>query len=99
VAIESEEYLTVARTDIAAGWSERQPNQHFKLQTLSVGELVILEGSFRHTERGTVPKHNFVFVAKIKNEFTLGLEILHAYDRPVDLGSQVLRLAEEEGSL
>jgi hypothetical protein len=37
-----------------------------------------------------------VLIANITNEFILGLDILHAYKTLVDLGHQMLRLAEDE---
>jgi hypothetical protein len=43
------------------------------------------------------PLKLWVFVTNITKEFTLGLNILHAYDASVDLGHQVLHLAELRG--
>jgi hypothetical protein len=37
-----------------------------------------------------------IVVGNITNEFIFGLEFLLAFDASVDLGRQVLRLAEEE---
>jgi hypothetical protein len=36
-----------------------------------------------------------VFVANITNEFVLGLDILRAYDASVDIGRQMLSVAED----
>jgi hypothetical protein len=41
----------------------------------------------------------WVFVTNITSEFILGLDILRAYDASVELGRQMLCLAEEEVSL
>jgi hypothetical protein len=37
-----------------------------------------------------------VFVADIKDDFILGLDILRAYDASVDIGRRVLRLGRDE---
>jgi hypothetical protein len=37
-----------------------------------------------------------VFVADIKDDFILGLDILRAYDASLDIGSRVLRLGQDE---
>jgi hypothetical protein len=41
----------------------------------------------------------WVFITSITNKFILELDILHAYDASMDLGHQILHLAEEEVSL
>jgi hypothetical protein len=41
----------------------------------------------------------WVFVASIKNEFILGLDILREYYASMDLGRQTLHMAEEEVSI
>jgi hypothetical protein len=48
---------------------------------------------------GKRPLKFWAFVADIKNEFILGLDILRAHDASVDIGSLTLRLAGEEISL
>jgi hypothetical protein len=48
---------------------------------------------------GRSPLKIWVFVANIRNEFILGLDILRAYGASVDLGHQMLHHAEEEVSL
>jgi hypothetical protein len=47
----------------------------------------------------TLGRHSLKIWVFVSNEFILGLDILHAYDASVDLGRQMLRLAEEEVSL
>jgi hypothetical protein len=39
VIVKTGAYMTVARPDIADGWLERQPNQHYALQTVSDTDL------------------------------------------------------------
>jgi hypothetical protein len=89
-------FVTVVRPDIAAGWPERQPNQRFKLQTVSGEALPVLKEVFLTLSLGRRPLKIWVFVANITNDFILGLDILRAYDASVDIGRQTLRLAEEE---
>jgi hypothetical protein len=48
---------------------------------------------------GRHPLNIWVFVANVTNEFILGMDILRAYDAPMDLGRETLHLAEEELSL
>jgi hypothetical protein len=87
------------RSDIAAGWPERQLSQRFNLQTVSGETLPILKEVFLTLTLGRCPLIIWVFVANITNELNLGLDILCAYDASVDLGRQTLRLAGEEISL
>jgi hypothetical protein len=49
--------------------------------------------------QGPRPLKIWVFIANITNKFILGLDILHAYDASVDLGHQMLHVAEEVASL
>jgi hypothetical protein len=37
-----------------------------------------------------------VFVAEVMDSFTLGLDVLRAYDAPIDPGCHLLRLGQEE---
>jgi hypothetical protein len=39
---------------------------------------------------------SWVFVADIKDDFILGLDILRAHDASVDIGRRVLRLGQDE---
>jgi hypothetical protein len=92
-------YVTVARLDIATGWSERQPNPGFMLQTVSGESLPILKEVLLTLILGRRPLRMRVFITNITNEFILGLDILCTYDASVDLGRQTPHLAEEELSL
>jgi hypothetical protein len=91
----------VVRADIAAGWPETQLNQHFNLQTVSGKVLPVLKEVFLTVTLTLcrLPLKIWGFVAKINNEFTLSLYILHAYDASVVLRREMHRLAEEELSL
>jgi hypothetical protein len=91
-------YVTVARTDIAVGWPERQPNQRFSLQMI-FGEALPLLKDFLTVTLGRRPLKMWVSIVDMTNELILGLDILRAYDASVDIGRQTLRLAEEEVSL
>jgi hypothetical protein len=95
VTVDTGAFVTVVRPDIATGWPERQPNQHFKLQTVSGEALPILKEVFLTLTLGRRPLKIWVFFANI-TEFILGLDILRAYDASVDIGRQTLLLAEEE---
>lgn len=46
VSVGTEVYVTVARPDIAAGWSQRQENQRYTLQNVSGKALSILKKVF-----------------------------------------------------
>jgi hypothetical protein len=96
VTVDTGANLTVARTDIAAGWPERQPDQRFRLQTASGEALPILREVFLTLNLGRRPLKIWVFVATITNVFILGLDILRPYNASVDIGRQTLRLAEED---
>jgi hypothetical protein len=99
VTVDTGEYITVARPDIAAGWHEREPNQRFTLQTVSGETLPILKDVFLTLNLGRRSLKIWVFVADITNELILGLDNLRAYDASVDIGCQTLCLAEEGVSL
>jgi hypothetical protein len=78
--------VIVARPDIAAGWPERQLNQRYMLQTVSVEALPILKEVFLTLTLGRCPLKIYVIVASITNKFILVLDILCAYDASVDVG-------------
>jgi hypothetical protein len=90
---------TTVRPDIAAGWPERQPNPGFTLQNVSGGSLPILKKVLLTLTLGRRPLKMWEFVANTTHELILRLDILRAYDASVDIGSQTLRLADEEVSL
>jgi hypothetical protein len=69
------------------------------LQTVSGEAFPILKEVFLTLTLGLHPLKIWVFVEEINNEFILGLDILHTYDASVDIGQQMLRLAEEKVSL
>jgi hypothetical protein len=83
----------------AAGLPEREPSTKCALQTASGETLPILKEAFVTLTLGRLPLEIWVFVADLTDELILGLDILRAYDASVDLGSQMLRLGEEEVSL
>jgi hypothetical protein len=90
--------ITVARPDVVEGWPERQLNQKFTLQTVSGKAFHILKEFFSLTV-GRRPLKICVFVANITNNLILGLDILRPYDASVDIGREMLRMAEEVISL
>jgi hypothetical protein len=71
VTIDARAYMTVARHDIAVGWSEWQPNQRDTLQAISGESLPILKELFL-THTGRCLLKIWVFVASITNVFILG---------------------------
>jgi hypothetical protein len=99
VTVDTGAYVTVARSDIAAGWPEKQPNLGLVLQTVSGKALPIMKEVSLTLTLGQRPLKISVFVANITDELILGLDVLRAYDASVDIGHQTLRLAEEEVSL
>jgi hypothetical protein len=88
--------VTVARSNIATGWPEKQPNQRYTLQTVSGEALLILREVFRTLTQERRQLKILVFVTSITNEFILGLDILRAYEASLSPGRKTLRLAEEE---
>jgi hypothetical protein len=92
-------YMAVAWPHIVAAWPERQRNQRNLLQTASGEAFPRLKEYFLTLMLGRRPLKIWEFVANISNEFNLRLDILRAYNASVDLGRQMLRLAEEEVSL
>jgi hypothetical protein len=82
-------YVIVARP-------EKQPNQHYTIQSGAGEGFSILKEDFLTLTLGRRPQKNWVFVACITNEVILGLDILCAYNAPLDLGCQILRIGEEE---
>jgi hypothetical protein len=61
VTLDTGEYGTVARADIAAGWPEMQPSPSFTLQTVSGEALPILKEAFPTLTPGTAPIENLGF--------------------------------------
>jgi hypothetical protein len=91
-------YVTVVRPNIAAGWPKRaKPTLH--AADGICGSFTILKEVFLTLTLGRRPLKIWVYVTNITNEFVLGLEILNTYDAYIDLGRQILHLAEEEVSL
>jgi hypothetical protein len=99
VTVDTGAYVTAARSDIAAGCLEREPNPGFTLQSVSGESLPILKQILLLLNLGCRPLRIWVFVGNITDKLVLGLDILRAYDASVDIGPQKLRLAEEEVSL
>jgi hypothetical protein len=61
-------YVTVARTDIAAGWPESEPNPGFTLQTVSGYSLPTLKEILLPLNLRRRPLKMWVFVANITDE-------------------------------
>jgi hypothetical protein len=91
--------IPVARPDVVEGWPERQPNQKFTLQTVSGEAFHILKEVFLTLTVGRRPLKICFFVANVTNNLILGLDILRPYDASVDIGREMLRMAEELISL
>jgi hypothetical protein len=99
VTIYTGAYASVAWPHIVAGWPERQPKQHNMLQTASGEAFPRFKEDFLTRLLGRRPLKIWEFVANIHIEFNLRLDILCPCHASVDLGRQMLRLAEEEVSL
>jgi hypothetical protein len=95
VTVDTGVYVTVARSDIAHGWPERQPNLRLTLHVVSGETLPILKEVFLTQTLGRCPLKIWVFVTDITNEFILGLDILRTHDAFIDIERQTLHLAED----
>jgi hypothetical protein len=56
MTVDTRAYVTVARPDITAGWSKKQPNQRYTLQTVSKEALPILMEAFLTLTLGRCPE-------------------------------------------
>jgi hypothetical protein len=79
----------------ATGWPGRQPNQRYTPQTVPGVTRPILKEVFLELNLGRRLLKIWIFVANIRDESILGLDILRAFDASVNLARQMLRLTEE----
>jgi hypothetical protein len=77
VTIDTGASATVARSDIVAGLPERELSQPYVLQTASGETIPVVEAHVELT-MGRSALRSWVFVADIKDDFILGLDILWA---------------------
>jgi hypothetical protein len=82
--------VTIARPDIAAGQPERKPSRSYVLQIASEETIPVVYGALVELTLGRRALRIWVFLAKITDEFILGLDVLRAYDASVDLGRHLL---------
>jgi hypothetical protein len=66
------------------------------LQTASSETIPVVKEVHVELTMGRRTLRSWVFVADIKDDFILGLDILLAYDASVDIGRRVLRLGQDE---
>jgi hypothetical protein len=86
---------------VTQGWISDKPYP-MTLDTgvyMTVARPDILKKPFLTPTLGQHPLKIWVFVTNTTNYFILGLDFLHAHDVSVDLGRQMLHLAEEEVSV
>jgi hypothetical protein len=96
VNIDTGAYATVAIPDIVAGLPERELSQPYVLQTASGETIPVRKEAHVELTMGQRSLRSWVFVANIKDDFILGLDILRAHDASVDIGRRVLRLGQDE---
>jgi predicted aspartyl protease len=96
VTIDTGASATVARQDIVAGLPERELSRPYMLQTASGETIPVVKEAHVELTMGRRTLRSWVFVADIKDDFILGLDILRAYDASVDIGRRVLRLGQDE---
>jgi hypothetical protein len=75
---------------------KKQLNQRYTLQMVSGETFSILEEVFLTLTLVQRPLEIWVFITRIPNECVLGLDVVRTYSASVDLGRQMLPLAEEE---
>jgi hypothetical protein len=66
------------------------------LQTASGETIPVSKEAHVELTMGRRTLSSWVFVADIKDDFLLGLDILRAHDTSVDIGRRVLRLGQDE---
>jgi hypothetical protein len=89
VTIDTRASATVDRPDIVAGLP-------YVLQTASGETMPVVKEAHVELTMGRRTLRSWVFVADIKGDFILGLDILRAYEASVDIGRRVLRLGRDE---
>jgi hypothetical protein len=92
VTIDTGASATVARPDVVAGLPERELSQPYVLRET----IPVFKEAHVELTMGRRTLRSWVFVADIKDDFVLGLDILRAYDASVDVGRRVLRLGQDE---
>jgi hypothetical protein len=96
VTVDTGASVSTVRPDIAAGFPERQVLKKCYLRSISGQTLPILKEAYVELTLGKRLLIIWVFVANIREEFTLGLDVMCAHKAVVDLGRHVLRLDDEE---
>lgn len=96
VTVDTGASVTIARPDIVAGLPERETTKKAYLRTISGQAFPILKEALVTLTLGKRQLIIWVFVANTTEEFTLGLDVLYAYNAVVDLCRNVLRLGWEE---
>jgi hypothetical protein len=96
VTMETGASATVARPDIVAGLPERELSRPYVLQAASGETIPVVKEAHVELTMGLRTVRSWVFVADIKDEFILRLDILRARDASVDIGRRVLRLGQDE---
>jgi predicted aspartyl protease len=87
VTIDTGASATVARPDIVAGLPERELSRPYVLQTASGETKPVAKEARVELTMGRRTLRSWVFVADIKDDSILGLDILRAHDASVDIGS------------
>jgi hypothetical protein len=90
VTIDTRVSVTIARPDIIAGLTERDPSTQYALQTASGETLPTLKEASVKLTRGQCPLTTWKFIANIKEDFILGLNIIHVHDASMDLRLHML---------
>jgi hypothetical protein len=96
VTIDTGASATVARPDVVAGLPERDLCQPYLLQTESGETMPVTKEAHVDLTLGQRTLNSWVFVADIKDDFILGLDIRRAHDASVDIGRRLLRLGQDE---
>jgi predicted aspartyl protease len=96
VTIDTGAPATVTRPDIVAGLPERELSRPYVLQMASGETIPVVKEARVELTIGRRTLRSWVFVADIKDDFILGLDILRAYNASVDTGRRVLRLGQDE---
>jgi hypothetical protein len=87
--------VTVANADITAGLPKRELTLPYILQMASGKTLPILKKVLAELNLGRHLLLTWVFIARIANQFILGLDALPTYDLFMDVGPHVLQLDNE----
>jgi hypothetical protein len=99
VTINTGTSATIARPDTVAGQPERKPSRAYDLQTASGETNPVLKEALVELTLGQWTLRIWVFIVEVTYEFTLGLDVLQAYNASVNLGRHLLWLGQEEVTL